>query len=166
MSGSRVVVVDASVLINLIHAEWLSLLRGIGMYQFVVPSEVRNEVRRAPQRQALDAAIQDEAVRLVDTDDPQILTTESELQLCMGPGEAACLALAHHRSWCVATDDRRAIARATKVLSITGRVFTTPALFLQAIRAGTMSITEGDAVLRRLEERRFRTGIRTFRDLV
>ena len=68
--ATRIVAVDASVLINLIRAGRLSLLGAIAGRRFVVPEQVVEEVSHPEQAAALDHAIRAGHVRREPSTDP------------------------------------------------------------------------------------------------
>ena len=53
----RVVVINANVLINLMHAGHLDLLGALTAFEFVVPDHVVAEIMVPAQRQALEIAV-------------------------------------------------------------------------------------------------------------
>jgi hypothetical protein len=55
--GTRVVVTDTCILINLIHVGRLSLLGDLPEYEFVIPDHVYEEVTNPEQRRVLDEAL-------------------------------------------------------------------------------------------------------------
>jgi predicted nucleic acid-binding protein len=83
-----------------------------------------------------------------------------------GKGEAACLALAESRGWLVASDEKRRFRREVLALLGSGRLVTTPGLFVLAIRAGGISVQEADEVKAVLERHRFRMGFRSLCEVI
>ena len=94
---SRVVVTDANVLINLIHAGRLDLLGALTAFEFVVPDHVVSEITVPAQRRALEIALTRGVLRQESITDPRELATYAGLRRIMGSGEAACLAMAEAR---------------------------------------------------------------------
>jgi predicted nucleic acid-binding protein len=84
----------------------------------------------------------------------------------MGAGEAAALALASHKGWIVASDERKAFRR--EAISRLGpqRILTTPGIFVLAIRSGLLTIDEADADKGTLETCRFVMNFGSFRDVL
>lgn len=89
MSGGavRTVVLDASVVINLIHACRLDLLAKIEGYEFVVPEQVIElEVTYPDQAKALSAALEAGWVRRVESTETAEIRLDAELSAVMGKG--------------------------------------------------------------------------------
>jgi predicted nucleic acid-binding protein len=151
-----VVLADTSVVINFAHIDRLSLFGALRGYRFRIPEEVAEEVRRPEQRsllqQALDAGYLGE-VRLTGV---ATLHSFNALRKILGPGEAACLALAAGNGWSVACDERGACRREALRLIGHDRLFTTPDLLALAIRQGLWTVDEADQAKQALEQNRFR----------
>ena len=65
--AERTVVVDANVLINLAHLDRLDLLGALDGFNFVIPQEVRQEVKSAEARGRLDRSLSlDEAKTVLE----------------------------------------------------------------------------------------------------
>jgi predicted nucleic acid-binding protein len=163
----RTVVLDASVVINLIHAGRLDLLGNIEGYEFVVPEQViALEVTYPEQAQALSAALEAGWVRRVESTDTVEIGLYAELSAVMGKGEAACLAMAAHRGWMVACDEGRRFRRQAEACIGRDRVVNTPGLIVLAIRRGLLSIEEADGIKDVLAQHRYVMPFASFRDLV
>jgi predicted nucleic acid-binding protein len=108
---TRVVVTDANVLINLMHAGRLDLFGALTAYEFVVPDHVIAEITQPAQRQALEIAFTRGALRKQSIIAPKELATYADLRRIMGSGEAACLAMAEAPGWLIASDERRRFRR-------------------------------------------------------
>lgn len=166
MSTVRVVVTDANILINLIHVGYLSLLRDLAMFRFVVPDEVVAEISKPEQEQALREAL---AAGILTQES---ITTTAELEKfaaftsSLGKGESACLAMAEHRGWMIASDEGGAFLRDANEKLGAGRLINTPGLLLMAIRAGVITVEQADQAKAVLERHRFRVKFRSFRDLL
>jgi predicted nucleic acid-binding protein len=162
----RVVVTDANILINLIHAHALELLGHLDGYEFVVVDQVEAEITRPEQAAMLQQAIDTgwlhrEAVTTIEG-----LTIFADLVRIMGRGEAACLALAETRCWYVASDEKKAFRREALARLGQGRILTTAGLIVLAIRAKLLTIDQADAIKLLLEGQRFRMAFASFRDIV
>lgn len=148
---TRIVAVDASVLINLIRAGRLDLLHAIEGLQFVVPEQVVEEISRPEQASALDHAIQAGYVQREPSTDPNEIASYAELRLRMGKGEAACLAIAEARGWMLASDDRgKAFRRLVRERIGEGRLIDTPGIIRIACREGALSEDEEHQILANL----------------
>jgi predicted nucleic acid-binding protein len=165
-SPSRVVVTDANVLINLIHAGRLDLLGSLTAFEFVVPDHVIAEITVHGQRQALQIAFTRGTIRQQSITDPRELATYAGLRRMMGSGEAVCLAMTEARGWLVASDERRRFRREVIARLGEGRLVTTAGLFVMVIRAGTLSVEEADQAKEVLQRHRFRLPFKSFRELI
>jgi len=108
-SGTKItqtVVVDSSVIINLIQAGRLHALGSMAGWEFVVPDQVVEEVTRPDQATELERAFAAGWVRREATTDPDEILLYAELKQRMGRGEAACLAMAATRGWMLASADK------------------------------------------------------------
>jgi predicted nucleic acid-binding protein len=162
----RIVVTDANILINLIHAQALELLGCVDGYEFVIVDQVEAEITRPEQaaalRHAIDVAwLHREAVNTIEG-----LSIFADLARIMGRGEAACLALAETRRWYVASDEKRVFRREALARLGKGRILTTAGLIVSAIRANQLTIDQADAIKLVLETKRFRMAFASFRDII
>jgi predicted nucleic acid-binding protein len=163
---TRVVVTDANVLINLIHAGRLDLLGALTAFRFVVPDHVIAEITAPAQRQALEIALTRGSLSKQSITDPRELATYAELRRIMGSGEVACLAMAEARGWLIASDEKRRFRREVIARLREGRLVTTAGLFVIAICAGVISAEEADQAKEILQGHRFRMAFRSFRELL
>ena len=162
-----VLVVDTSVMINFIHAGRLDILGRIPTWRCVFPEEVAEEITCPNQAAALADAVRQSYLERESITDPQELRTYTELRgRRIGKGEAACLAMAVHRGWTLASDERGRFLRVARELLGTDRIVNTPGILLQAIRTAVVCVNEADAMKTVLERKRFRMTFRSFRDLL
>lgn len=96
---TRIVVTDATVLINLIHVDRLHLLGSLSGYTFVIPPEVEAEVRIPAQAAALARAFAAGDIERLSFTGTAELEIYAELVEVVGKGEAACLAMAEVQGW-------------------------------------------------------------------
>jgi predicted nucleic acid-binding protein len=164
-SRKRVVVADASVLINLIHVDALELLGRLVRFEFVVVEHVVEEITRPDQAAALAHAMQRGWIRCESLDRPDGLEVFADLLRVIDRGEAASLAWAVIEGAAIACDDRRARREATVRLGA-GSILTTPGVLLAAIRDGLLTFDAADTIKATLEARRFTMAFRSFRELV
>ncbi len=162
---ARVVVTDANVLINLLHAGMVDLLGRLPGYEFVAPDHVIEEVTDPAQRPMLDDAIVRDIIKRESITDITGIELYAELRSRMGSGEAACIALASTKRWIVASDEKGAFRREAVRLLGPGSVITTAGLFVLAIRAGLLNVAQADEAKSLLEQHRFRMTFRSFREL-
>ena len=167
MGASRqrsIVVVDTSVLINLMHAGRLKLLGTLASFEFVVPDDVIAEITIPAQREDLDVAIARGDLRQESITDPNELVRYADLRRIMGRGEAACLALAEARGWIIASDEKKRFRQEVARRLGQQRLVTTAGLLVIAIRSGVISVEEADQAKAILERHRFRMPFGTFRE--
>ena len=164
--STRIVITDANILINLFIANDLPLLSRIPGNSFVVCPEVLSELLKDGIRQAAQTALDDGDISAVSIDSIAELQTFAELRAIMGLGEAASLALAKHRGFLLASDEKKVFLR--EALSRLGekRLITTPDIYVLAIRARVISVEYADNAKRVLERNRFRMGFGSFSELV
>ena len=165
-SSDELVLVDASVLINLAILQRFDLLAALPSLGFAVPDIACGEVKEPELRAVLEVAMAAGTVRMVSFETTDELRHFAELSTQIGPGEAACLALAISREGLVACHERRAFVRIARGRLGPDRIFTTPGLMLEAIRIGAIDVDDADACKAILEQRRFRMRFASFRDLL
>jgi predicted nucleic acid-binding protein len=162
----RIVIADANVLINLIHVSRLSICWNLPGYGFVAPEHVHEEITNVGQRAVLDEALTQGHLRTEAITDPAAIQLFADLTARLGRGEAACLALAVHTGWAVASDEKGRFRK--EVLSRIGndRIVGTADLFVLAIRCRLLTIQEADADKVSLESRRFVMPFQSFSELL
>jgi predicted nucleic acid-binding protein len=165
-TASRVIVVDANILINFLHAGRLGLLTSLPGYQWIVPEDVASEITDAAQRQQIDAAVVDQQLRVETISEPSDLVQYADLRRTLGRGESACIVLAARFGWLVASDEKGKFLREVTARLGQGRVVNTAGLFVAAIRAGLITVEDADAAKSLLEKRRFRLPFASFRDVL
>ena len=165
-SARRTVVLDANVLINLIHAGRVALLGELPEYDFVVPEDVVAEIIEPSQREQLDRAIAAGSLGVQTITELDDLVGYAELRRSVGRGEAACLVLAERHGWLLASDEGGRFRREATTKLGAGRLVNTAGLFVLAIRAGLMSIEDADGAKAVLERHRFRMPFESFRKIV
>jgi predicted nucleic acid-binding protein len=148
------------------HVGRLDLLRRLPGFTFVVTQDVISEIVQPDQKQEVEHALASGKLQPEDLSDPAMLTLFAELRHLMGAGEAASLALAFHKGWAIASDEKRAFRREALARLGQSRILTTPGLYLLAIRSGLLSVEEADTDRSRLEARKFRMDFSSFRDLL
>ncbi len=162
----RIVVVDANVIINLIHVKRLDLLRNLPGHKFVVPDHVMEEIRMEYQKEALRDALSAGYISLVSITDPEEIGFYDRNTRIMGKGESACLAIAQRRKWIIASDEKGRFRREAVKRLGEGKILTTPGILIMAIKAGILSVEEADGAKVILESRRFKMMFGSFGDLL
>jgi predicted nucleic acid-binding protein len=163
---TQTVVTDANILINLTHVGRLGFFGRLPGFTFVVTPDVLAEIVLPDQKQQVDGAVAVGIFRIEELSSPETIALFAELRHLMGAGEASSLALAVHRGWAVASDEKRAFRREALARLGPNRILTTPGLYKVAIRADLLSVPEADADKALLEAWKFKAGFSSFGDLV
>lgn len=112
--SSTVVVTDASVLVNFLRIDCLDLIAGLPLH-FTLTDHVADEVsdRYPDQRERLASALNAGILSEIAVTSPEELSLFGSLSATgrLGAGECSAIAVAVHRSYTLAIDDRRAIRR-------------------------------------------------------
>ncbi len=163
------VVLDACVIINLIHIDALQMLGSFPDYKFIMPPEAYQEVTRPEQKSVLDKALneniitQEKITALPELEQYADLRADGRI----GKGEAACLALAINRGCYLATDDNQsAVRKYVKPIRESGRLIETPVLIINAIKKGFISVEEADHAKMILEQHNYKMKFESFKDMI
>jgi len=146
-------VVDNTVLSNFAHVEKPGLLRE-AFDSLAVPRAVVDELAEG-ERLGRVPAVDWSWLSIIDLTAEETFNAD-EFGQTLGRGEAACIALAQSREWMVLTDDRdaRQAARAAGIL-----VSGTLGALMNLVRHETLSVVEGDALLRQMKRHGYRCPI-------
>lgn len=166
--GRLLVATDANILINFLRIGRLDILERLSRYAFRIPEDVYEEIADPLQREELDRALKAGWLEVVRVDTIGELAAYNRYRQRMGDGEAACLAVAVHRTWIMACDERHKKPLHQEIRENLGLhyLINTPGVLLQAIRDEVLTVEEADRVKDALAEQRFIMSIRTFRDLL
>jgi predicted nucleic acid-binding protein len=164
--AERTVVVDANVLINLAHLDRFDLLGALEGFDFVIPQEVRQEVKSVEARVRLDGSLRLGHLRETSLEGLETLTLFADFLQVMGQGESACLALATMQGWYIASDEKRVFLREAQRHLGPGRILNTPGLLLLAIRRRLLTVEQADEAKATLELCRFRMPFGSFREIL
>ena len=137
---------DASVLLNFLKIDRLDLISG-GWKELHIVEEVQAEVRDPLQAGRLQRAIERGVVQVYRVIDLNDIRTATDLydRLGLGRGESFSFVAAKALGSAQAIDDRKAVKRASAV--VTGVVaVTTVDVMIRALRMGLLSIEEADAI--------------------
>lgn len=159
-------VADTNVLINLMHVGRADLLGKIPHFDFVITEQVAGEIEWPQEQEQLRKMLATGSLRVEPTSDLLVLSLFAELRHQMGAGEAAALALAWHRGWVVASDEKRAFRREAITRLGQDRLLTTPGIYILAIRSGLLTVEQADADKAKLEGYRFVMSFRSFQDVL
>lgn len=143
MKASRAVVtvvIDATVVINLVQARCLDILGNLEGYSFVVPGQVVEEVSYPDEATVLARALEEGNLRKETSTDPGEIERYAAYRGRMGKGEAACLAMSATRNWVLASDDRgRAFLRMVRQHIGVARLIDTATILRAANDLGLLS---------------------------
>jgi predicted nucleic acid-binding protein len=133
--------IDTNVVIDLVQLGVLVDIARLPRVSLLLIEEVKKEVTRPEQVATLAAAIATGFVGETTLETLEEEAAYATLREVVGVGEAACLAVAHHRHLAVASDEvRPKFMREVKRLIRDQRLVRTPDLLAEAINAGLLSI--------------------------
>ena len=157
---------DACVLINLAHVSRLDLLGQIQDMIFHAPQEVLNEVSEPGQMRKVGEAVENGVLHRLKIIAIEELQSVAEYIEQFGKGESACLAVAIHRQWVVATDETKDRRLSREIASKRIKLINTPGILLKAVRQGLLSVQAADLIKTELEANRFKMSFKSFQELV
>jgi predicted nucleic acid-binding protein len=133
---------------------------------FHAPQEVLNEVTEPGQMTKVEEAIEGCVLHRLKIVAVEELESMAEYVEQFGKGESACLAVAIHRHWVVATDETKDRRLSREITSRGIKLINTPGILLKAIRQGSLSVQAADLIKAELEENRFKMSFKSFQELV
>jgi predicted nucleic acid-binding protein len=145
---SPIVIADTSVLINFLAINRMDLIERHSC-RFLITDQVRQEITEHYQEQfshlkeVLEQGILEE-ISVTDPEEVEAFAKLTELE-SFGHGECACIAVALHRSYTLAIDDKKAIKQA-RLSCPTIRIATTEDLMVSMINTGLITVNEADAI--------------------
>ncbi len=166
---SSIVIADTSVLINFLAIGRMDLIKRHSC-RFLIIDHVRQEITEHYQEQftRLKEALEQCIIEEISVTDPEEVETFAKLTKLesFGNGECACIAVALHRSYTLAIDDKKAIKQA-HLSCPTISIVTTEDLMVSMIKAGLITVNEADAIKNEwASSHRFKLKIRSFGDLI
>ncbi len=162
---------DTSSLLNFVLTGTLDLLLSLTGYSIRIPPRVYAEIEPGGGREEILPAI--ERGRLVvevltdaevrQSEDLQTATARGSLD----PGEAQVVAVAISRGWRALVDDHAA-QRVLNVQLGSGSWLTTPAIIVEAIRQGRLTVEQADALRQAMDDKAHcrMKGFKSFRELM
>lgn len=164
---SSIVIADTSVLINFLAIDRMDLIERYPC-RFLITEHVRREVSDHYEEQLtrLKSALAQRMLEEIVINHPEEMGLFGQLaQLArFGDGECACLAVALHRNYILAIDDKKAIKQAY-LLRPTLSIITTENLIVLMIKLGLLTVEEADAIKKEWAlYHRFKLNILSFRD--
>ena len=156
---------DTSSLINFLRIDRVDLLAGYP-HAFLVPDHVVKEVTRRNQHRRLAAALAADSVSETSLEPEEVeLFEEMRTGRRLGSGESAAIAIAVHRRYSLAMDDKNAIKRLRRTHA-TPQIFRTQDLVASMIAEGLLDVGEADQIMEEWSKRhRFEIKLATFGDL-
>jgi len=166
-------IADTSVLVNFLNVDRMVLI-GRHEPRCVITQHVVDEVTDFyPQQQArLSKAIADGHLAVIQvSEDPEIdIFGRIQHTGRLGIGESSAIAVALHRAYAIAIDDRRAIRDALAMAATQGLTLTvlkTQDIVVRLIQAGQLSVGQADILLVSWRtQHRFHLPIQSFAELV
>ena len=143
-----IIVMDASVLMNFLRIDRMDLIAGHS-HDFVVTDHVAVGIsdRYPEQQRRFSEAIDRGAVSQTSITSPEELSLFGSLSVSgrLGAGECSAIAMAVHRRFALAIDDRQATVQA-RCTDRTLRVLTTQDLMVSMIGEALLDIAEADRI--------------------
>ena len=169
MTEESIVITDTSVLINFLVLDKVELFRQLAEKRFLVTDHVRDEVTAhySDQLERLKRAFASQIIEEISVTDPSEIQLFAELtRTGLGVGECSAIAVAAHRNYSLAIDDRTARKRvASRYPTIP--VLTTESLVIQLIRESALTVAEADAMKEAWENNhRFRLPFQSFAERI
>jgi len=147
---SRQLLLDTNVVIDLLKLDALPVVAQLQPYTLLIVAEVKAELVRPDQAETLEHLIEGGAIREVALESIEEQAQFAKLLEVVGKGEAACLAIAHHRGTLIASDEtHRALMREIRRLVGEDHLVRTAALLAETIGA---QLTTLDQLERRVAE--------------
>jgi predicted nucleic acid-binding protein len=166
---SFIIVADTSVLINFLRIDRLDLI-GRCSRHFLGTDHVRDEItsQYPEQVERYNSGLTNGFIIEINVDSIPELKIYSRLLEGgrLGQGECSAIAVAVHRRYGLAIDDRRAIKEAT-ALDSSLSVFKTQDIMIMIIQEELLTVAEADAILAEWSaNHRFRLKIKSFSELI
>ncbi|WP_034431132.1 hypothetical protein [Candidatus Contendibacter odensensis] len=166
---SPIVIADTSVLINFLAIGRMDLIKRHSC-RFLITDHVRQEITEHYQEQfsRLKEALEQGILEEISVIDPEEVETFAKLTKLesFGNGECACIAVALHRSYTLAIDDKKAIKQA-RLSCPTISIVTTEDLMVSMIKSGLITVNEADAIKNEwASSHKFKLKIHSFSDLI
>jgi len=162
-----VVITDTSVLINFLVLDRAGLLAGVPTHRFVVTDHVRAEITAHyhQQLQRLEQAFSAQILEEITVSDlPEVQLFAELTAKGLGIGECSAIAVAVHRHFTLAIDDKQAIKKVAS-LGLHVPILTTESLMVLLIQQVALSVDEADAMKLEWEiNHRFRLTFSSFRE--
>lgn len=147
------VALDSNVLIDLMDLGCIESLGRLAKFRFWVLENVQGEIIREDQRILLDRLVIAGVLRATAVGAGQgcaleELATYARLKEVLGDGEAASLAVAHHRGWICVSYEKGRLRREARAL-LGNRFQHTPWLLAEALRAGVKRVSDWEEAMAR-----------------
>jgi predicted nucleic acid-binding protein len=153
--GRRLVIVDASFLINFLAVDRMDIVGKLPGLRFHLVNHVRAEVRHDDQRARLGVALAGGMMTEIEVTDPGEVRLYGQFRRFLGDGESASLAVAVGRRWVIAADEKGRFRREVFARLGDSYLLNTLGALLIAIRAGVITVAEAEALRTQLRAHRF-----------
>ena len=163
-----IIVADTSVLVNFLRIDRMDLIARHS-HDFVATDHVAAEIsdQYPEQQKRFSETLDESAVSQVSIASPGEMSLFGSLSESgrLGAGECSAIAMAVHRQYVLAIDDRQAMAQARRT-DQARRLLTTQDLMASMIREGLLDIAEADSIKDDWSSHhRFRLKLRSFREV-
>lgn len=162
-----IVITDTSVLINFLVLDRAELLARLTNYRFVITDHVRAEIteHNHDQLRRLETAFATGILQEIRVTDPEEVRLFAKLTtIGLGIGECSAIAVAAHRKFALAIDDKRAVKKLKKI-GLNPTIHSTESLVVLLIQQAVLTIDEADAMKQDWEQNhRFRLAFKSFAD--
>lgn len=165
MTEQAIVITDTSVLINFLVLDKVHLFSALADSRFLVTDHVRDEVtdHYPEQLNRLNRAIASKVIEEISVTDLVEVELFAELTVTgLGVGECSAIAVAAHRNYSLAIDDKTARKRVAKRFPAMP-ILTTESLVILLIKENVLSVSEADVMKADWEKHhRFRLPFQSF----
>ena len=150
--AARPSIPDSSLLITLGKAKCVDILRKTPSYEWRIGEVTRSELRQPETREPVERLILEGVIKIVELDstDSRGMELLAEWAERVDPGEAEAIAIAARWGWLVGLEDLEARRLVDRHLG-RGRWINGANLFIDAVRAGTVSLADAEAAFASLD---------------
>jgi len=164
-----IVIADSSVLVNFLAVDRVDLLTALPC-RFVVTNHVAEEITYAyPDRyERFKDSLRSGWIEMISVDDPDEVELFKELtsERRLGNGECSAIAVASHRGYSLAIDDKRAMKRA-RALDRSLKILSTKDIIIDCIERGILEVHVADAIKAEWErDHKFTLNFVSFQDIL
>ena len=133
-----------------------------GLITFEIYDEISAGMMEYPKLKQIDRLVDDETIKLVSLA-RQEREHFQELIVCLGKGEASCIAYAKERNVIVVTDDRSARRQCSQMkIPVTGTI----GILKASVLDGHLKLDQADKVLSKMTDAGFYSPLRSIADII